>query len=251
MLLVEEDGPILRLTLNRPEVKNALDDTLIDELSRVFEGLADSVRAVVLTAVGDTFCAGGDLGWMRRAACYSEEENYRDALKLANLFQTIATCRPAVVVKVNGNVFGGGCGLVAAADYAICVPGARFSFSEIKLGLVPATISPVVIQKIGAGYARALFTTGKVFDVGFALGIGLVHELADPEILEDRARAVLKSVLAGGPDAVAASKRLSVNEVLETSEAARLLARVRATPEAREGLSAFLEKRKASFVVDP
>jgi len=251
MLCVEGEGPLLRVTLSRPEVKNALNDTLIGDLSSIFQNLPAAVRVVVLSAVGDTFSAGGDLEWMRRAAGYSEQQNYEDALKLFNLFKAISTCRAAVIAKVNGNAFGGGCGLVAASDYALCVPGARFSFSEVKLGLVPATISPLVIQKIGAGHARALFTTGKLFDVGHALAIGLIHELADSEILESRAMAVVKSVLSAGPNAVAESKKLAAGPILCGEEAARLLARVRATPEAQEGLSAFLEKRKPSFAVEP
>jgi enoyl-CoA hydratase/carnithine racemase len=251
MLMVERNGPVLRLTLSRPEVKNALDEELIGGLLEAFASIRDDVRVVVLSGVGDTFCAGGDLNWMRRAASYTEEQNFQDAFRLSELFASISTCHALVVAKVNGSVFGGGGGLVAASDYAIAVPGARFSFSEVRLGLVPATISPFVIQKVGPGHARALFATGKVFDAGHALCIGLVHELADPEILEARVVAVIRLVLSAGPNAVAAAKRLATEPSLSGSDAARLLSRIRATDEAKEGLAAFLEKRKAAFVSEP
>lgn len=248
MLRVETDGPLLRVTLNRPEVKNAFNDELIAQLVQTFTSIKlGDARAVILSGEGDAFCAGGDLQWMKKAAGYSEEENYRDALKLARLFQAMVDCPAVVVVKVQGAAFGGGCGLVAASDVAIAGPKALFAFSEVKLGLVPATISPFVIPKIGQGNARALFATGEAFGAEQALRIGLVHEVA--EDLDAAVEKKLKAILSAGPQAVARAKNLGWSQPLDLETAARLLALVRAGDEAKEGIGAFLEKRKANFVV--
>lgn len=247
MLKVEVEGPVLRVTLNRPEVRNAFNDELIEALAKTFAELDPAIRVVVLTGEGDAFCAGGDLQWMRAAGEYTEERNYADALRLAHVFKAIVDCPAVVIARVNGACFGGGCGLVAAADVAIVSPGALFAFSEVKLGLVPATISPFVIQKIGSGHARALFSTGEVFDAERALFIGLAHEVtAELDLAVERK---LKTILAAGPSAVAKSKWLAQQPPLDLPDAAQLLARTRAGAEAQEGLAAFLEKRKASFVV--
>lgn len=250
MLKVESDGPIQRVTLNRPEVRNAFDDEVIAALTEAFAGLPPGTRAVVLAAEGDAFCAGGDLQWMRKAAGYSEAENVADALRLAGLFQAIVESPALVIARVNGAAFGGGCGLVAAADVAVAAENAKFAFSEVKLGLVPATISPFVLPKIGASHARALFATGEVFGAEHALRIGLVHEVAPLESLDAGVERKLKAVLAAGPAAVAAAKRLAREPAKGLEEAARLLASVRAGDEAREGIDAFLNKRKASYVVE-
>jgi len=248
MLRVESDGPLLRVTLNRPEVKNAFNDELIAQLYKTISSIKlGEARAVILTGEGDAFCAGGDLQWMKKAAGYTEQENYEDALKLARLFQAMVNCPAVVVAKVQGAAFGGGCGLVAASDVAIAGPKALFAFSEVKLGLVPATISPFVIPKIGHGHARALFATGESFGAEHALRIGLVHEVA--EDLDAAVEKKLKSILSAGPHAVAKAKHLGWNAPLELEEAARLLASVRAGDEAKEGIGGFLEKRKANFVV--
>lgn len=248
MLNVESQGSVLRVTLNRPEVKNAFNAELIERLHQVFLALSPEVRAVVLSGSGDTFCAGGDLNWMRAAAGQSEAENEADALKLANLYHSIQHCPAVVTSLVQGACFGGGCGLVAASDVAIAVTGTKFSFSEVKLGLVPATISPFVLPKIGAGQARRLFATGHVFEADEALRIGLVHRVVSPEEADAGVESELKSVLASGPIAVAEAKRLAMQPPLSREDSARLLARVRAGEEAQEGLGAFLEKRRASFV---
>lgn len=250
MLKIEPDGPILRLTLARQEVRNALNDELIDALSDAFASIGAGIRAIVLTGEGKSFCAGGDLEWMRKAAGYTEEENFHDALRLVRLFRSMAECPAVVIARVLGHAFGGACGLVASADLAIATEGSLFSFSEVKLGLVPATISEVVIEKIGAGHARALFATGEPFGAERALRIGLIHETAASEALLDMAvESKLKHVLSAGPSAVASSKRLA-RRPLSGDESARLLARTRVSAEAREGIAAFLEKRKASFVVE-
>lgn len=245
MLNVESEGAVLRVTIDRPEVKNAFNDELIAQLTTVFERLSPEVRAVVLTGAGDAFCAGGDLQWMRKAAGYTEEQNAADAFRLATLFQTIVDSHAVVIARVNGACFGGGCGLVAASDVAVASPGALFAFSEVRLGLVPATISPFVLPKIGSGHARHLFSTGEAFGAEHALRIGLVHDVA--EDLDASVAKRLKSVLAAGPAAVASAKRLAQQPPLGLPEAAALLASVRAGDEAKEGISAFLDKRKAAY----
>lgn len=250
MLNVEFRGSVATVTLQRPEVRNALSDHLIGALTKALKDLPETTRAVVLQGEGTSFCAGGDLEWMRRAAEYTEEQNEQDALRLAELFETIAEHRALIVARVQGHAFGGGAGLVAACDVAVCAEDTLFSFSEVKLGLVAATISRYVVPKIGQGHARALFSTGEVFGAADALRIGLVHQVAPLTELDAAIGKKLKSVLAAGPDSVHASKLLAQNPPLTPEEGARMLARRRATDEAREGITAFLEKRKAAFVED-
>lgn len=246
MLRVESEGPLLRVTLNRPEVRNAFNDELIAGLSEVFLGVeAGKTRAIILAGEGDAFCAGGDMQWMRKAAAYTEEQNYEDALKLAKLFQSMVECPAVVISRVHGPAFGGGCGLVCASDVAVASENALFAFSEVKLGLVPATISPFVIPKIGHGHARALFATGEAFGADHALRIGLVHEVAAD--LDGAIEKKLKAILSAGPNAVARAKTLAAAEPLSLEDAARLLAKFRSSEEGKEGLSAFLEKRRPSF----
>lgn len=249
MLRVEPDGPLLRVTLNRPEVRNAFNDEVIAQLHNVFtEVRTGGIRAVILAGEGEAFCAGGDLQWMRKAAEYTEEQNYEDALKLARLFDAMVHCPAVVISRVHGPAFGGGCGLVCASDIAIAGEKALFAFSEVRLGLVPATISPFVVPKIGHGHARALFATGEAFGAEHALRIGLVHEVASD--LDKAIDKKLKVLLTAGPRAVAEAKRLAAGPVLGLEEAARLLARVRSGAEGKEGVAAFLDKRKANFVVE-
>lgn len=251
MLKIERDGPVLRLTLNRPEVRNAFNEELIGALGEAFSGARGQgsvVRAVVLSGEGKAFCAGGDLEWMRRAASFTEEQNYEDALALAQLFHTIATCPAVVVARVQGAAIGGGCGLVAAADVAVCEPECKFAFSEVRLGLLPATISPIVIPKIGAGHARALFSTGEAFGAERALRIGLVHEVVPFSDLDAAVEAKVSTVLAAGPNAAAQAKRIALAPPMSLEEAARVLAKARSSEEGREGVAAFLEKRKAKWV---
>jgi len=250
MLSAEMRGSVLHLTLDRPEVRNAFNDELISQLTIAFTHLDPAVRAVVLAGNGPAFCGGGDLNWMRKAAAYTEDQNYEDALKLAQLFQAIVSCPALVIARVHGPAFGGGCGLVAAADVGVASTEAKFSFSEVKLGLIPATISPFVVDKIGRGHARALFTTGEAFGPDKALRIGLVHEVVAPNELDTAVAAKVKAVLSGGPSAVATSKRLATESPLPIEESARRLARARASEEGREGVAAFLEKRRAAFVED-
>lgn len=248
MLIVEEKAGWLQVSLNRPEVRNAFDDSLIDALHSLFTNLDPSIRAVLVRGEGPTFCAGGDLNWMRKAAGYTEEQNAADALKLAELFESIIQARAVVVAAVHGAAFGGGCGLVAAADVAVAADSSKFSFSEVRLGLVPATISPIVIPKIGPGHARALFTTGEVFDSEKALRIGLVHDTCALVDLEAQAKKKVADVLRNGPESVALCKKLAAEEPLSKEDSSRLLAKARAGAEGREGVAAFLEKRSADFV---
>lgn len=249
MLIVQAHGPVMRVTIDREDVRNAFDDALIQRLHETFQTVTADTRAVVVTGRGEAFCAGGDLNWMRRAAGYTEEQNYEDALALARLFRSICDCPALVIARVNGAAFGGGCGLVAACDVAIAAASAMFAFSEVRLGLIPATISPFVVDKIGRGHARALFSTGEAFGAEHALRMGLVHEVVSEADLDDAVDRKLTSVLAAGPAAVAASKRLAQESPVGLEEAARRLARTRATDEGREGVAAFLEKRRASFSV--
>lgn len=250
MLRVEPDGPVLRVTLDRPEVRNAFNDELIAALRGTFEDLPKGTRVVVLSGEGKTFSAGGDLNWMAKAAGYTEEQNYEDAMNLGSLFTAIAECPAVVVAQVQGAAFGGGCGLVAASDVAVAIEGTKFSFSEVRLGLIPATISPFVIPKIGNGHARHLFTTGEVFDAGYAHHIGLVHKVAKDDTVDTVVGAVVADVLRNGPESVASAKRVSVHGPYPMEESARLLAKARSGEEGKEGVAAFLEKRKASFVVE-
>lgn len=250
MLLTRSEGPVFFVTLNRPEVRNAFNDELIALLTRTFQDLPEGTRAVVVSGEGKGFCAGGDLEWMRKAAAYTEQQNFEDAMKLAGLFRAVAECPAVVIAKVHGAAFGGGCGVVAAADVAVAASDALFSFSEVRLGLIPGTISTYVVPKIGAGHARALFATGEAFNAEKALRIGLVHEIAPVDDLEGIIEAKLKAVLAAGPLAVANAKRLVLDFPLETEVTARRLAQARAGDEGKEGVAAFLERRKASFVVE-
>ncbi|MCW5936098.1 MAG: enoyl-CoA hydratase/isomerase family protein [Fimbriimonadaceae bacterium] len=252
MLRSDRRGPVLHLTLDRPEVRNAFNDELIAALAGAFDGLDSDVRVVVLGGEGKAFSAGGDLEWMRRAADYTVEQNYADAMKLGGLFEAIAGCAALVVARVHGAAFGGGCGLVAAADVAVAAEGTLFAFSEVRLGLVPATISKFVVPKIGAGHARALFTTGEAFDAERALRIGLVHHVAGLDEIDARVEEVVKTTLKNGPRAVAQAKRLAqqLGEAVEMAPLARMLAEARAGEEGREGVAAFLDKRPASFVAE-
>lgn len=249
MLRVESDGPVLHVTLNRPEVRNAFDDELIAALDETFAKVPEGTRVVLLSGEGKAFCAGGDLNWMTKAAAYTEEQNYEDAMRLAGLFERIATCPAVTIAKVHGAAFGGGCGLVAAVDIAAAAEGTRFAFSEVRLGLIPATISPFVIPKIGASHARALFATGEAFDATHAVQIGLVHLVAPADVLDGLVEAKIAAVLSSGPEAVATAKRLVLEGPLSREESARRLARARAGAEGKEGVAAFLAKRPASFVV--
>jgi len=250
MLKVESDGPVLRLTLDRPEVRNALNDELIGRLYKAMTELPTGTRAVVIAGNGPAFCAGADLNWMRQAADYSEAQSYEDALVAANLFQAIVDCPAVVIARVHGACFGGGCGLVAAADLAVAAEDSTFAFSEVRLGLIPATISRVVVPKIGPGYARALFAAGTPFSAMAAQRMGLIHAAVPANGLDKWVSEKLAAILRNGPGAVAAAKALAIDPPPTPEAAAIRLAEIRATDEAKEGIRAFLEKRTASFVTE-
>jgi enoyl-CoA hydratase/carnithine racemase len=250
MLNAETSGPVLTLTLNRPEVRNAINDELIAALADAIADAPQGTRVIVIRGEGKAFCAGGDLEWMRRAASYTEEQNIEDALRLANLFDAIVSSPAVVIAQVHGAAFGGGAGLTAACDVAVASSNTLFAFSEAKLGLVAATISPYVLNKIGPGHTRALFVTAEPFDAKRAFEIGLVHQVVEADELEASVRAKVQAVLKCGPQAVAASKAIAVWPPKSQEETAKLLARARAGDEGKEGVTAFLEKRPASFVVE-
>jgi methylglutaconyl-CoA hydratase len=238
----ERDGNVLHVTLARPERRNAFDAQLIAELTEAFTDVGDA-RAVLLTGEGSSFCAGADIEWQRSAIDLSFDENVEDAMRLYRMCETIDRCPAPVIARVQGFALGGGAGLVACADVAVAAPDATFGFSEVKLGIIPAVISPFVLPKLGA-HARRYFLTGERFDAGTALRIGLVEEVAaDLDGAVDRVLAELSS---SGPQAVREVKRL-IRESPQGAETARIAARLRAGDEGQEGLRAFLERRAPSW----
>jgi methylglutaconyl-CoA hydratase len=239
-LKIERDGHVLRVTLARPERRNAFDAALIADLTEAFEGIGDA-RVVVLAGEGKSFCAGADVEWQRSAIDLSFAENVEDALRLYRMCETIDRCPAPVVIRVHGYALGGGSGLVACGDVAIAAPDAVFGFSEVKLGIIPAVISPFVLPKIGA-HARRYFLTGERFGADTALRIGLVEEIAaDLDAAVDR---IVTELSTAGPEAVREAKRL-VRERPAGEETAQIAARLRAGEEGQEGLRAFLEGRSA------
>ena len=241
-LRVERDGPVLHVTLAKPDRRNAFDAELIRELRDAFADIGDA-RAVVLAGEGPTFCAGADVEWQRSSIDLSYEENVEDALRLYGMCERIDRCPAPVVARVQGYALGGGSGLVACSDIAIATPDATFGFTEVKLGIIPAVISPFVLPKIGA-HARRYFLTGERFDSETALRIGLVHEVA--EDLDAAVERVVGELLTSGPAAVRAAKEL-VREHPVGDETARIGARLRSGEEGQEGLRAFLEKREPTW----
>jgi len=241
-LRMERDGAVLRVTLARPERRNAFDAELIAELTEAFADVGNA-RAVVLSGEGPSFCAGADIDWQRSAIDLSLDENVEDALRLYRMCETIDRCPAPVVARVQGFALGGGSGLVACADVAVTEPAATFGFSEVKLGIIPAVISPFVLPKLGA-HARRYFLTGERFDAETALRIGLVEEVAaDLDAAVDR---LLAEILSSGPQAVREAKRL-IREQPQGEETAKIAARLRAGEEGQEGLRAFLERQAPSW----
>ncbi|MCE9559658.1 MAG: enoyl-CoA hydratase/isomerase family protein, partial [Armatimonadetes bacterium] len=231
----------------RPEVRNAFNEELIAALSALFAD-PQGARAIILRGAGASFCAGGDLAWMQRAATYTHSQNKADALNLAHMLDNCSRCPAVVIAKVHGAAFGGGAGLVAAADVAVGIEGCKFAFSEVKLGLIAATISTVVVDKIGRGHARSLFATGEIFGTDKAYDIGLIHDKATTdEEAEEVIQKKLKAILAAGPEAVHKSKLLALGAPFTLEETATKLADIRASEEAKEGIAAFLEKRAPNF----
>jgi methylglutaconyl-CoA hydratase len=242
-LRIERDGPVLSVTLAKPERRNAFDAALIAELAQAFADVGDA-RAVLLAGEGPSFCAGADVEWQRSAIDLSYDENVEDAMRLYRMLEAVDSCPAPVVVRIQGYALGGGSGLAACTDVAIAGEDAVFGFSEVRLGIMPAVISPFVLPRIGTGAARRYFLTGERFDAPTALRIGLVHEVAsDLDVAVDQ---ILSALLAGGPGAVREAKRL-VREAPEAPEIAHRAAALRTSSEGQEGLRSFLEKRDAAW----
>ncbi|OHC66301.1 MAG: enoyl-CoA hydratase [Rhodocyclales bacterium RIFCSPLOWO2_02_FULL_63_24] len=256
-ILTEIDAGVGIITLNRPERHNAFDDALIGELSAAIDLMAaePAVRVLVISSTGKSFCAGADLNWMKRAAAYSSEENLRDSRALAEMLRTLAQCPKPTIARVQGAAYGGGVGLVACCDVAIATFDAEFSLTEVKLGLIPAVISPHVVAAIGERYARRYMLTAERFSAAEAYRIGLLHEMvADHAALDEAVGEIVDTLLKNAPGAMAECKALIAAvawkplspEVVE--DTAQRITRMRASREGREGMSAFLEKRKPSWI---
>jgi len=264
LVRVERGGPndsVVRVTLDRPDVHNAFNATLIAELRQVFVGLGREepmeLRVVILGGAGPSFCAGADIDWMRAAMQLDVEANEHDAMAMADMLEAIDTCPVPVIARVHGPALGGGSGLCAVADLVIAEAGARFGFTETRLGILPAVISPFVISRIGETHARALFPGGRRFDAVRAQRIGLVHEVVEGvDALDAAVDQAVADILASGPTAVRAAKAI-VREVRGLGHGsakwhtARVIARQRVSEEAQEGFRAFTEKRRPAWAPDP
>jgi methylglutaconyl-CoA hydratase len=255
MLKVVVSGGVARVTLDRPQIRNAFDDALISALTTALRELDadEGVRAVVLAGNGPAFCAGADLNWMKRMAGYGYEQNLADAQALATMLKTLDRMRKPTLARVHGAAFAGGVGLVAACDIAIGVPEAKFCLSEAKLGLSPATISPYVVRAMGERMARRYFLTAEVFDAAEACRVGLLTAISPSEKLDGEIEEMLKHILQGGPQALAKIKDLiravssgPVDDGM-IADTAKRIAEIRVSSEGREGIASFLEKRKPSW----
>jgi methylglutaconyl-CoA hydratase len=254
-LEVASQGPVLHIRLNRPEVRNAFNGTVVEELQAAFAAAdADAnARVVVLSGNGKSFSAGADLAWMTEQADLPVAENQRSAERMARMFLAIARCKKPVVARIHGHALGGGTGLTAAVDMAFCTEDCLFGLTEVKLGIVPAVISPFVMQKIGAGRARTLFLTGERFDGREAQRIGLVQRAVPEGELDAAVQKAVNELLAAGPAAVASAKNLIVAvDGLSLEDAipvtSKWIAQLRSTPEAKEGFAAFLGKRTPGWM---
>ncbi len=254
-LIVDKRGRVAVVTLNRPEVRNAFDEALIAGLAQAMRALDadEGVRVVVLAGAGSAFCAGADLNWMKRMAGYSYEQNLADAEALAEMLRTIDLLSKPTIARVHGPAFAGGVGLVAACDIAVGSPEAKFCLSEAKLGLSPATISPYVLRAMGARMARRYFLTAEVFDADEAWRIGLLSARAPAAELDAAIEALANHLCAAGPAAIARIKHLvhdmasGVVDDAMVKETARRIAEIRVSPEGRDGIGAFLDKRKPAW----
>ncbi len=252
-LSIKENG-IADLRFNRPDVNNAMNETLIAEITEAMTSLAsnDAVRIIVLSGEGKHFSAGADLNWMKKAAGYSEQENFEDAMRLSNMLNALYASPKPVIAVTHGAIYGGGVGITACADIVFANPSSQFCLSEVRLGLTPATISPFVIAAMGERQARRYFLTAEVFDAEKAEALGLVHEVSDNAF--DDAMALAEKMLKLAPEAMGSAKRLieavSPNLLSDDlrADTAKRIARRRATDEAKEGITAFLEKRKPSWI---
>lgn len=248
------DGPVGRIWLNRPDVRNAFNAVMIGELRQALRALADdaAVRVIVLSGKGTAFCAGADLAWMREAVRFSYEQNLQESLDLAECLYDAYSVPKPTIARVNGPAIGGGTGFVSACDIAVASTDARFGLSEVKIGVAPAAISPYVVRRIGESQARRYFLTGERFDARRALEIGLVNIAVEPGDLDRKVEELVSSLLSSGPEALAKTKEL-LRRVpgLSFAEARRftaeMIARLRVSAEGQEGMAAFLEKRKPKW----
>ncbi|MFT5643019.1 MAG: methylglutaconyl-CoA hydratase [Janthinobacterium sp.] len=255
-LQVAITGMLATVTLDRPNVRNAFNETTIADITHVFEQLGgnEQVRAIVLAANGPAFCAGADLNWMKKMADYSHAENLADAMQLAVMLRTIYLCPKPVVASVQGDCYAGGMGLVAACDIVVVAETAQFCLSEVKLGLIPATISPYVIRAIGEQAARRYFLSAERFSAPQALRIGLAHEVVAADALDAKVAEIVQALMMNSPNAVRQAKTLvrdvagrPVTDAL-LQQSAETIAQIRASPEGREGILSFLEKRKPNWL---
>ena len=253
---ITREGKIATVTLNRPDVRNAFNETTIAEITQAFRDLgADAdLRAIVLAANGPAFCAGADLNWMKKMAGYTHAENLADALQLAEMLRTIYLCPKPVVAKVQGDCYAGGMGLVSACDIIVAADEANFCLSEVKLGLIPATISPYVIKAMGENASRRYFLTAERFSAQEALRIGFAHEVVAAGTLDAKVAEIVKALVNNSPNAVQQAKVLvrevvgqTVNDALLADTAERI-AHIRASEQGREGVASFLEKRKPNWL---
>ncbi len=252
---IQRQGPVARVWLNRPEVRNAFNDDVIAELTRAFAELgADaSLRAIVLGGHGKAFCAGADLNWMRAMAGYDWDDNRADAQKLADMLWAIYSCPVPVVGRVHGDCYAGGVGLAAVCDILVAAEGVQFCLSEARLGLLPATIGPYVVRALGEQASRRYFVTAERFDSTRALELGFVHEVVAPDALDVTVSQIVATLVANGPAAVKACKRLvqdvagvPIDDALR-AETARRIADIRVSPEGQEGVQSFLHKRDPAW----
>ncbi|MEV4782359.1 enoyl-CoA hydratase/isomerase family protein [Burkholderia sp. LMU1-1-1.1] len=253
---ITREGKTATVTLNRPDTRNAFNEETIAELTRAFRELGedDDLRAIVLAANGPAFCAGADLNWMKKMAGYTHAENHADALQLAEMLRTIYLCPKPVVARVQGDCYAGGMGLVAACDIIVAVDEANFCLSEVKLGLIPATISPYVIKAMGENASRRYFLTAERFSAGEALRIGFAHEVVAADALDAKVAEIVKALVNNSPNAVRQAKALvrdvagqTVDDAL-LGDTAERIARIRASEQGREGVASFLEKRKPNWL---
>ena len=256
---ISAQGGIATVVLSRPDVRNAFNDEVIAELSQAFVQLGDDpqVRAIVLMAEGPAFCAGADLNWMRRMADYSREENEQDAEKLAFMLRTIYECPKPTIARVQGDVYAGGMGLVACCDMAVSVDTANYCLSEVKLGLIPATIGPYVIRAMGPRASHRYFLTAERFSAAEALRIGFVHELVPADQLDASVNTWVQALLAASPNAIKECKKLvqyvadrDITRLL-IDHTVKAIADIRASDEGKEGVQSFLNKRKPAWMVNP
>jgi len=253
-ILTSQKEGTLTVTLNRPEVHNAFSNQLITDLVTCFDNIRtdEDIHVVVLTGVGKSFCAGADLNWMKQMMHYSREQNIEDSQTILRLFETIAACPKPVIGRVNGSAFGGGVGLVAVCDLVVCVPEAKFGFTEVKLGLIPAVISSFVAQRLSPAAMRRFFMTGERFDAVTAQAIGLVDAMAPPESIDDTIHMWITQLHSSGPMAIAEVKALIATMLTMDPKdykeyTVEKIAALRTSPEGQEGMGAFLEKRKPKW----